>query len=62
MATYVDVFRLSLSVPIKIKSYVPASDELVVAIVMRLLTVVDKSAHEGSAGVPPDPVKRAVIV
>jgi hypothetical protein len=60
MATYVDVFRLSLSVPFKIKSYVPASDELVVAIVMRLLTVVDKSAHDGFAGVPP--AIRAVVI
>ena len=58
--TYVDVFRLSLSVPLSTKSYVPASDEVVVAIVIRLVTVVDKSAHDGSAGVPPV-IETAVI-
>ena len=60
MATYADELRLSLSVPFSTKSYVPASVEVVVAIVIRLLTVVDKSAQDGSAGVPPV-VRTAVI-
>ena len=50
-----------MSVPFSTKSYEPASDEVVVAIVMRLLTLVERSAHEGSAGVPPE-VNAAVIV
>ena len=61
IATKVDEFRLSLSVPFRTKLYEPASDEVVVAIVMRLLTLVDKLAQDGSAGTPPD-VNAAVIV
>ena len=50
-----------MSVPFSTKSYEPASDEVVVAIVMRLLTLVEKLAQDGSAGTPPD-VNAAVIV